>query len=164
MPRKSVSAFLKLLIGGVVVLLILRLHSAAAYKSLLFVVIAAGAAIGTVIALANKSRNIERQALMLRVNDLVSGKLDQLTRRRAQLVRPDAYGTLHMERWAKEVEYFIDNHLVFKLTQQEQQLFQHERAGIASLITERTNEKMQVEGVFEGSLSRMKSSLGKIAG
>jgi hypothetical protein len=146
MSWKSAAALLKLLSGGIVVLLVLRLHFTAEYRSLLFFMIAGGAVIGSIAALVNKNKNTERQTLMLRVNDLVNGKLDQLTRRHAQLVRPDAYGRLHTERWAKEVDYFIDNHLICKLTQQEQQVFQHERADMVVLITQRTQERMQAEG------------------
>lgn len=115
--------------------------------------------IGPLIAVAkaikNSSRNNARQALMMNVNEIVSAKLDQLTRRRAQLVQPDSYGRLRTDRWLKEIDYFIDNHLVCKLSQRDQIFLQRERSEVVSLITQRTFEKMQAEPVFRAFSDKM---------
>jgi restriction system protein len=47
-------------------------------------------------------------------------QLSSLVRKRRQLVQPDAYGNLVLERWVKEVDYFISTSIKPRLASDEQ--------------------------------------------
>ena len=59
-----------------------------------------------------RNRVIERRALVrVRVENMIEAQLKALRRRKLQLVTSDAYGKQRIERWDKEVDYFIGNHI-----------------------------------------------------
>ncbi len=60
-----------------------------------------------------------RQALFRIARTVTEENLSSLTRRRAQLVRPDAYGKPLFDRWEREIDYFVQNHIEPLLTSPE---------------------------------------------
>ena len=74
--------------------------------------------------------------------------MDELVRRRAQLVRQDAYGKLQLDRWAKEIEYFITHHINPLLTKDEQSLLDRERVAIVHSIVARTESATRDKPIF----------------
>jgi hypothetical protein len=94
---------------------------------------------GDIAALArSQSRRNTRRDLWEQANFVVEHNLDALTRRRAQLVRNDAYGKPILDRWSKEVDGFIHSHIVARLTAKETRLFASLKDEVRSLIAERT--------------------------
>lgn len=61
-----------------------------------------------------------RQSLFQKVEEATNQHLAALVRKRTQLVQPDAYGNLKWEKWNKELNYFIFQHLQPTLTAEEQ--------------------------------------------
>jgi len=51
-------------------------------------------------------------ALLQAAAAATSSHMEALLRRRAQLVQKDAYGKLQLDRWSKELDYFIQQHLM----------------------------------------------------
>ena len=90
-----------------------------------------------------------RQRFLANVTRLVNEKLDALTRRRAQLVRPDAYGKPQTEKWTKEMEYFVDNHIRPHLTASETMRFEAERVEILRLIAQLTFERAKENDLLQ---------------
>ena len=56
-------------------------------------------------------RTRARQTLVRKARDVCAQQLPALARRHAQLVQPDPYGRPQTERWAKEIDYFIMQHI-----------------------------------------------------
>ena len=61
-----------------------------------------------------------RRSLVQKVKSATQQHITALARRRVQLLQPDAYGNLKVEKWAKELDYFIFEHLQPTLTAEEQ--------------------------------------------
>lgn len=105
-------------------------------------------AAGTLFITPKLLRSNRRQSLLRKANAVIEQHMDELVRRRAQLVRQDAYGKLQLDRWAKEIEYFITHHVSPLLTTQEQSLLDRERVAITRTIAERTEKLMQEKPIF----------------
>ena len=79
----------------------------------------------------------------------ISENLPSLVRRRAQLVRPDAYGKPKLESWAKEIGYFIDEHIKPQLAPREYMAFVNEQqADVAAAIHMRVEMEAQKNPAF----------------
>ena len=61
-----------------------------------------------VIGIRFSERRSARRRLLEVVELKTDEKLESLLRRRAQLVRPDPYGKLQLDKWNKEIRYFLD--------------------------------------------------------
>ncbi len=80
---------------------------------------------------------------------IINEQLPSLVRRRAQLVRPDAYGKPKLENWAKEIGYFVDQHIKPQLTPQELDAFEDEQqSDIIAAIHMRVEVEAQKNPVF----------------
>lgn len=102
-----------------------------------------------VLLIAPKLLRLNRRDRVLgKANTVIQQHIDELVRRRAQLVRQDAYGKLQLEGWAKEIEYFITHHVSPALTKEEQVVLNRERDAIARAITESTERTMQGKPIF----------------
>jgi hypothetical protein len=78
------------------------------------------------VIVALKEKRI-RRSLVQKVKTATQQHVAALSRKRVQLLQPDAYGKLKVEKWAKELDYFISEHLRPTLTAEEQAaLPQHE--------------------------------------
>jgi restriction system protein len=93
-------------------------------------------------------RSERRHRVLGKANTVIEQHMDELVRRRAQLVRRDAYGKLQLDRWTREIEYFITHHVSPLLTKEEQALLDRERVAIARIIAERTEKLMQEKPIF----------------
>lgn len=78
-----------------------------------------------------------RRSLMDKASAVIDQNVGRLARRRAQLVREDAYGKPVLEGWIREIDYFIDRHIKPALAAGEQSLLRRERVQIAQAITQR---------------------------
>ncbi len=106
------------------------------------------AAAGGIFVVTRVMRQQRRKSFFEKVNSTIEQHLDQLVRRKAQLVRADPYGKEETERWAKEIDYFITHHIYPLLTDGEQALLNRERASIALMISDRTKTSMRENPVF----------------
>lgn len=86
-----------------------------------------------------------RRSAWQKASGVISTNLDHLTRRRAQLVRQDAYGKPLFDKWAKEVEDFIDSHISPALAAREHRHLPSQRQQLVCLITQLTYLQMQQE-------------------
>ncbi len=69
-------------------------------------------ALGVWVFLLWRNNVLKRRAVVrVRVERMIEPHLKALRRRKLQLVTSDAYGKPQIERWDKEVEYFISNHI-----------------------------------------------------
>lgn len=81
-------------------------------------------------------------ALMREVDALVSRHLDTLVRRRMQLVWKDPYGKPQMDRWYKEVDYFLSQQVEPMLAGHQATAFRGARGECVRLIAERVDAAM----------------------
>ena len=100
-------------------------------------------------------RMIARRLFLRKINRAVARHMDALVRRRSQLVRPDAYGKPKLEKWDREVDYFIEHHIEPVLTTREQAALERGRDRIARLIDERVEAEAQGESGFDGFSEEM---------
>ncbi|MHB1828413.1 MAG: restriction endonuclease [Steroidobacteraceae bacterium] len=127
--RGKKSSDLDGLIGGLLLLgigAVLVAH-AAVFGTLFVVIVAIG-----VFAVVQRSRL--KGLVLKRVRGVASLHIDALTRRRAQLVQPDAYGKLQMERWQKEIDYFIQQQVMPSLTPAYAKALQRHRLSVLASI------------------------------
>lgn len=127
--RKKQSSDFGGLIGGLLLLgigAVLVAH-AAAFGALFVVLVAIGA-----LVVVQRSRL--KGLVLERVRGVVSLHIEALTRRRAQLVQPDAYGKPQMERWQKEIDYFIQQQVMPSLTPAYAKALQRNRINVLASI------------------------------
>jgi Restriction endonuclease/GYF domain 2 len=109
--------------------------------------------IGLILVLKSVIRNIlDAQAgrsAARKAGAVINEQLPSLVRRRAQLVRPDAYGKPKLESWAKEISYFVDQHIKPQLTPREYLAFVNEQqSDIIAVINMRVEVEVQKNPVF----------------
>ena len=68
---------------------------------------------------ALRRRRVQR-SLLKKVNAAMHEHLAALTRKRMQLVQPDAYGNPKLEKWTEAIKYFLFDHLGPSLSPEEQ--------------------------------------------
>lgn len=90
-----------------------------------------------------------RRSLIDKVNVAVDRNADRLARRRAQLVRQDAYGKPLVEKWVEEIHYFVKEHVGPLLTTQEQSLLRREKAAITQAIMQHIEQVVRDKPVFD---------------
>jgi restriction system protein len=90
-----------------------------------------------------------RQALLQKVKAATEQHLISLVRRRAQLVQQDAYGNHKMENWAKEVHYFISNHIAPSLTPDEHFALAENSSDVAGVIENAVKAAMLNQPPFQ---------------
>jgi hypothetical protein len=85
----------------------------------------------TAIVLAFLYRSRVKRALREKVNAAVSVLIEALSRRRAQLVQSDAYGVPQLNRWTKEIDYFLQQQVAPGLPSGQVKMLQsHRSAGV----------------------------------
>jgi HJR/Mrr/RecB family endonuclease len=72
--------------------------------------------------LAERKAKRIQQSLLKKVYVATQGHLAALTRKRMQLVQPDAYGNQKLEKWTEEIRYFLFDHLGPSLSLEEQNI------------------------------------------
>ena len=78
-----------------------------------------------------------RRRLRRVVTDAVQKHQPALIRRRAQLLRTDAYGAEQSARWVKEIDYFIDTQIVPSLRRRQHNAFRRRHAQFVKVIADR---------------------------
>jgi restriction system protein len=142
-PRLFVGAFAALVLIWVTVNILEEVR-----KTSPFLIVFVALAAGTLLITPRLLRSNRRKSLLKKANVIVERHMEELVRRRAQLVRHDAYGKLQLDRWAKEIEYFITHHINPLLTENEQALLGRERVAIVRAISERTENVARNRPVF----------------
>ncbi len=105
----------------------LLIEHAADFSILLLVLAGVG------IFVAFQRSRLTGQALE-RLSSIVSLHIEALTRRRAQLVQPDAYGKPQMERWQKEIDYFIQQQVMPSVPPRYVKTLQRNRPNVVAAI------------------------------
>jgi restriction system protein len=101
-------------------------------------------------------RSDRRNRLHGKANNIILRHMDELVRRRAQLIRKDAYGKLEVDGWTKEIDYFITHHISPVLTKQELAILDNERDTITRALadaTERTTLEKPIFAVFTDDMT-----------
>jgi len=127
--RKKQSDELAGLIGGILLLGVAALvieHPA--YLSVLFIVVVAA------VMLAALQHSRAKRVLLEKVNAAVNLHIDALSRRRAQLVQPDAYGVPQLEKWLKEIDYFIQRQISPHLASGQAKALERHRSSVVTSI------------------------------
>jgi restriction system protein len=116
---------------------------------LLSLVFACG--IGLIVLLVGVSylRRVDAQRTLLqKAQPVVERQLSALVRAKAQLVWPDAYGRPQTEKWEKEKDRFITQHIELSLNPNERRALQRERPRVADLIEARVVAATQSQPAF----------------
>lgn len=88
-----------------------------------------------------------RKTLNQKVQAKIEQQMSNLVRRRSQLVWNDAYGKPQLEKWIKEIDYFITHHIRPSLTQRERLMLGREHVIIANLIDARVESEIKAKPV-----------------
>ena len=88
-----------------------------------------------------------RHTLLQKTGAMVEQQLESLLRRRSQLVRPDAYGKPRLDKWEKEIDYFIDHHIQPSLRPSEQAALELIYDEVASVIRDRVETAIRSQPV-----------------
>jgi restriction system protein len=113
-----------------------------------FVLMMAFAVIAAVSVFRFIQRVNGRKALLRKTERMTEQQLEPFLRRRAQLVRLDPYGKPVREKWAKEIDYFITQHIQPSLTAGEQAALARSHSEVAALIAERVEAAQQAQPAF----------------
>jgi restriction system protein len=101
------------------------------------------------------SRAKARRSLTQLAKTVVERHMTSLLKRRAQLVRYDAYSKLQLEGWRKEIAYFIDSQIAPHLTDRERTILEDERESLSLLIGRRVEDASKTATTFQGFSDRM---------
>jgi len=91
--------------------------------------------IGGFIAIKLVLPSRRRRSLISRADFIIWQHADQLARRRAQLVRHDAYGKQILDKWLDEINHFTLHHIRPALTGREQMMLDRQRSSLMPMIT-----------------------------
>jgi restriction system protein len=97
-----------------------------------------------------------RQALLKRVQATTDQQLQALLRRRAQLVRLDPYGKPQADKWCKEIDYFIKQHIQPLLNPQERAALERNHEQVAEIVGARVETAMRDQPPFKTFSDDMK--------
>lgn len=75
-----------------------------------------------------------KKAIAKKIASIISTHIEALARRRRQLVTQDAYGSLVMDRWRKEIDNFIATQIIPKALEEEMSLLRKELPGLPAVI------------------------------
>jgi len=118
---------------GVVIVLIVGAEILQHGKDLSVVLVIVVAA----VALVFLYRSRVKRALLEKVNAAVSVHIEALSRRRAQLVQTDAYGVPQLNRWTKEIDYFLQQQVAPGLPSGQVKMLQSHKSTVFSEIERR---------------------------
>lgn len=113
----------------------------------LFVLLAVGAVAFFLLTVFLPAR--ERDRIIEKANAMVDQNAENLARRRTQLVRQDAYGKPVLDKWAEEIEYFIDRHVKPSLTSSEQSVLRKYQRAITGAVAQHIEQVTNGKPVFE---------------
>jgi restriction system protein len=90
-----------------------------------------------------------RRTLLRKTREAVEQHLTSLVRRRAQLVKPDPYGKPQVEKWAKEISYFISQHIQPLLTPSERNALARNQDKVLSTLGSLVESAMRSQPAFQ---------------
>ncbi len=96
-----------------------------------------------VIGIRFSERRSARRRLLEVVELKTDEKLESLLRRRAQLVRPDPYGKLQLDKWNKEIRYFLDEQVRPSLERRERAALERNYEEVVAGIAEKVEAAMR---------------------
>jgi restriction system protein len=99
-----------------------------------------------------------RRALLQKAQAIVEQNINALVTKRAQLVTQDAYGKFQFEKWRKEIDNFITQHIGPLLTPNEWAELFNESSTIATFIDARVLAALQSQPVFQAFSNSMTSA------
>lgn len=133
MARRKKSNGAEAIVGVLLALFFLGIvanHAGAVFGLfLVLIVMAVGAAV-----LRASLRKHALHALLEKAGAAARQHMEALLRRRAQLVRLDPYGKPQAEKWSKELDYFVQQHLKPALTAAEQVTLSRNREEVLKAI------------------------------
>lgn len=94
-------------------------------------------------------RMADRREVLSKTRSAVERQLTSLVRRRMQLVRADAYGKLQTDGWAKEVNYFIKNHIQPGLTPKQRSALARSYSDVVRVIGARVEEATKADPMLQ---------------
>lgn len=100
-------------------------------------------------------RSQSRHTLHAKVQEITAKQIASLTRRRFQLVTHDAYGKPQVDRWIKELDYFITQHIDPSLDSSERSILKNEHWAIAALINASVESALKDRPVFQAFSDEM---------
>jgi restriction system protein len=89
-----------------------------------------------------------RRSALAKTDAVIARHVEQLTRRRAQLVRSDAYGKLQLDKWTKEMDYFVTNHIAPALTADEMSALLARSVSITRMVAEGVETDVKKRPLF----------------
>jgi restriction system protein len=89
------------------------------------------------------------RTLLKRVKVTMEQQLQPLLRRRAQLVRLDAYGKPQADKWDKEIGYFIEQHIQPSLGRRERAELERNYEKVAAIIVARVETALRDQPAFK---------------
>lgn len=140
---KTFFSLLAVLVGVEVVVRLLQ------QPGVLFFIVVGVVAVAAYPLMRQYWRGVHRRALIQKVQITIEQHKGSLVRRKSQLVLRDAYGKLQTERWEKEVDYFVTNHIQPSLAPNEHAEFLRDRTMIVNLIDNHVESAMQDQPAFQ---------------
>lgn len=133
MARRKKSNEVEAIVGSLLALFFLGIvvnHAGAIFGALLVLIFMA---VGAVVLRASLRKHA-LAALLEKAGAATRQHMEALLRRRAQLIRLDPYGKPQAERWSKELDYFVQQHLKTALTAGEQVTLSRNRDEVLKAI------------------------------
>ena len=119
-----------------------------AVDSVTSVLIAASIAVGIYIVIRARTRFVARQILH-KTKIAVDKSLEPLIRRRAQLVQKDAYGQPRIDKWQKEVKYFVNSQIIPSLTARQREALLWNYSAVEAAIERRVEAAGRNQPAFQ---------------
>jgi restriction system protein len=98
------------------------------------------------------------RSVLAKTDTMIAQQSDSLARRRAQLVRQDAYGKPILDKWHAEIEHFALQHIRPSLAAMEQSHFDSRRAEYISFVGARIEQLVPQRPAFDGFTESMSPS------
>jgi restriction system protein len=114
----------------------------------IFILIFAGI-IGLLVYKTLRPRRLRAKALV-KVGAKIDTHMQELLRRRAQLVRTDPYGKVQLEKWTKEAEYFVRHHIMPVLTRAETAALAKGDVSLSGIVQRRVERSAKDRPTFSG--------------
>ena len=152
--QTNTQGFFALVIGIGVLWLIVQLFTSPRFlEGLGLVILLAVVAAIAYMATSRSQRGADQLALIQKAQEITEQHLNALVRARAQLVREDAYGKMHVDKWEKEKARFISQEIEADLSPNEHRALQRDWAPVLNLIEARveaaTKENPAFRSFFE---------------
>ena len=82
----------------------------------------------------------QRSKMLESVDTMTDARINALVRQQIMLTRTDAYGKPIVDRWLKELEYFVTNHVRPTLSASQQRILDRDRVAVVQRIWQRVSD------------------------